>query len=458
MIPRMRSVAATFSSIQLWTTIVVLILAPLVFGSVDLFWVAVWTILLSISTLCGVGVRMQTGQSRIFYAFLGLCGVYGIVSIIQVVPLGLDQLNDPSWRRADELLGLGVLPRISSRAEIPPLAAGHFLLFVTSFISGFCIGTSRRNSDKVIWFAQYSILLYAAYGVAALILTPNMVLWAPKLAYHGSLTGTFINHNTAATFFGIGAILWFCFALSSLQSFRFSSIRLVLLTQSNEPLAFKIIARSAGALACFFALLLTGSRGGLVCSCLGLLVAIILMIANRQKPKFWHILVSGGVALAVALALLSRMGRIGSEGLFDEGRFTVYGFCLQAIRQRPLLGAGVGTFGDLFPSLRPSDFYSWGVWDYAHSTILEIAVEMGIPVAAMVVIAALASLVVLARGVVKSEGRSRRSLAAITGIAVLSYLHSMIDFSMQIPGYLIVFSILLGCGLSRATSTEIGAV
>jgi O-antigen ligase len=285
-----------------------------------------------------------------------------------------------------------------------------------------------------------------------------MVLWAPKLAYHGSLTGTFINHNTAATFFGIGAILWFCFALSSLQSFRFSSIRLVLLTQSNEPLAFKIIARSAGALACFFALLLTGSRGGLVCSCLGLLVAIILMIANRQKPKFWHILVSGGVALAVAIALLSRMGRIGSEGLFDEGRFTVYGFCLQAIRQRPLLGAGVGTFGDLFPSLRPSDFYSWGVWDYAHSTILEIAVEMGIPVAAMVVIAALASLVVLARGVVKSEGRSRRSLAAITGIAVLSYLHSMIDFSMQIPGYLIVFSILLGCGLSRATSTEIGAV
>jgi hypothetical protein len=128
-------VASTFSSIQLWTTVVVLILAPLVFGSVDLFWVAVWTILLSISTLCGVGVRMQTGLSCIFYAFLGLCGVYGIVSIIQVVPLGLDQLNDPSWQLADELLGLGVLPRISSRAEIPPLAAGHFLLFVTSLVS-----------------------------------------------------------------------------------------------------------------------------------------------------------------------------------------------------------------------------------------------------------------------------------------------------------------------------------
>jgi hypothetical protein len=79
---------------------------------------------------------------------------------------------------------------------------------------------------------------------------------------------------------------------------------------------------------------------------------------------------------------------------------------------------------------------------------------MGIPVAAMVVIAALASVIVLTRGVVKSKGRSRRSLAAITGIAVLGYLHSMIDFSLQIPGYLILFSILLGCGLARATATH----
>jgi hypothetical protein len=77
---------------------------------------------------------------------------------------------------------------------------------------------------------------------------------------------------------------------------------------------------------------------------------------------------------------------------------------------------------------------------------------MGIPVAAMVVIAALASLFILARAAVKSEGRSRRSLAAITGIAVLSYLHSMIDFSLQIPGYLVLFGVLLGCGLARASA------
>ena len=442
-----------FSSIQLWTTIVVLILAPLFFGSVDLFWIAVWTILLSVSVLCGFAAPMAIGQSRILLGFLALCGIYVLVAIIQITPHLIDQLNDPSWRRVNDLLGLDALPRISSRAEMPLLAVGHFLLFATAFISGFLIGTSPRNSDRLIRFGQYSILIFAIYGVAALILTPNMVLWAPKAAYHGSLTATFINHNTAATFLGAGAILWFCSAFSSLQqSFRFSSIRLLLLNRANEHLAFRLLGRSGGALTCFFALLLTGSRGGLICSCLGLLVAIILMLVDRQKPRYWHVMLWGTVALAVTIALLSRMGRIGSQGLFDDARWSVYGFCVEAIRQRPLLGAGLGTFEDLFPSLRADNFYSWGVWDYAHSTILEIAVEMGIPVAAMVVIAALASLFILARAAVKSEGRSRRSLAAITGIAVLSYLHSMIDFSLQIPGYLVLFGVLLGCGLARASA------
>ena len=41
---------------------------------------------------------------------------------------------------------------------------------------------------------------------------------------------------------------------------------------------------------------------------------------------------------------------------------------------------------NLFPSLRADNFSSGGVWDYAHSTILEIAVEMGIPVAVMIVL------------------------------------------------------------------------
>jgi O-antigen ligase len=118
------------------------------------------------------------------------------------------------------------------------------------------------------------------------------------------------------------------------------------------------------------------------------------------------------------------------------------------------LGAGAGTFADIFPSLRTTTFHDGGVWTFAHSTILEIAVEMGLPIAAMVAVGAIASIVILAIAAIRSRDRSRSSLSAVAGVAVLSYVHSTIDFSLQIPGYLILFGILLGCGLSQATSDE----
>jgi O-antigen ligase len=445
----------TLRSIQFWLTVTALGLSPLFFGSVDQVWVAIWTTLLSAAVLCGVAEPpVGTAQARLLLALLALCCAYALVAIIQVVPHAIDQLNDPVWQRAKDLLGLDLLPRISGRAELSPVSIGHFLLFVTSLLSGFFVGTSRRDADRLVWFARQAILLYAIYGLIALTLTPNMLLWAPKTAYLGNLTATFVNHNTAATFIGSGAILWFCSACLSLQSLRFSSIRLLLLIPSNEQVVFKVILRASAGFICFFALLLTGSRGGLIGSCMGLLAAIGLMIAGRLKPRFWYALGSGAVALIVMLAWLSETGRIASHGLFDDARWSVYSACIEAIRQRPLLGSGAGTFADLFPSLRGDDISGWGVWDFAHSTILEIAVEMGLPIAAMVVIAAIASLVVLAKAAVTSKDQSRSSLAAITGIAVLSYLHSLIDFSLQIPGCLIPFGILFGCGLARATSAD----
>jgi O-antigen ligase len=193
----------------------------------------------------------------------------------------------------------------------------------------------------------------------------------------------------------------------------------------------------------------------LICACLGLLAAIGLMIAGRLRPNFWYALGAGTVALVVMIAWLSETGRIGSEGLFDQARWSVYEACIEAIGQRPWLGAGAGTFADLLPSLRSAELSGWGVWDFAHSTILEIAVEMGLPLAGMIVIAAMASLIILGRAALRSKDESRSQLSAITGIAVLSYLHSAVDFSLQIPGYLIPFGILLGCGLTRASAEPV---
>jgi len=444
----------TLRSVQLWTTIAALVLAPLFFGSVDLFWVVVWTILLSFGVLCGAAApAMQRAQGGLLLGFAVLCGTYALAAAIQVIPHAIEPLNDPIWLRANESFGLDTLPRISSRAAIPSLAIGHFLLFAASFVSGFLVGTSRRSSEKLIRFAPYSILAYASYGVAALLIAPDTLLWTTKVAYRGYLTATFVNHNTAATYVGMGMILWFCLAASSGQSMRFSDLRILLMSRSNEEMALKVILRSAAAVVCAIALLLTGSRAGLLCSSMGLVVALTLMVANKWKLPRLYIVAFALVASAVTIVWVSRLGRLASQGLVDENRLSVYHSSLQAIWQRPLLGSGAGTFPDMFPVFRSGDLWSWGVWDYAHSTILEIAFEMGIPVAATVAIGAAFSVVILIKAAINASDRTdRRTLSAIAGIATLAYLHSTVDFSLQIPGFFVVFAILLGCGLAMAVA------
>jgi len=85
----------------------------------------------------------------------------------------------------------------------------------------------------------------------------------------------------------------------------------------------------------------------------------------------------GAAALAVTVVLLSRMGRIGSQGLFDDGRWSVYGFCVEAIRQRPLLEPDLAPLRICFLRCGPTVFTVGVCGTIAHSTILEIAVEMG---------------------------------------------------------------------------------
>jgi O-antigen ligase len=440
--------------VQLWATASALALAPLFFGSVDQFWISVWIVVLAITTILGLAVPLNLVQARIVWAFLSVCLIYAVVAVIQVLPQGFAGLDDSIWRRANDALGTQVEPRISSTAEIPPLAIGHFLLTVTAFLSGLFAGTSRRGVSRIVWVARTAILVYALYGLAALAITPNLLLWAPKVAYRGSLTGTFVNKNTAAAFFGCGAILWSCWTYSALQAIEKSSLRALLLNSLNERVAISLILRASAALTCLFALVLTNSRGGLIASSIGLLVALGVVEIKRFKQRIGYAIALGIGALIALAVWLTQMGRIASEGIIDDGRWHVYGIAAEAIGRRPWLGAGAGSFEMLFPSLRTADLSNWGVWDYAHSTILEIAFEMGLPVAGLVALAALASIFILVRRALKADQRHRASLAAIVGIAVMTYLHSLIDFSLQIPGYAIPFGILIGCGLADATADD----
>jgi O-antigen ligase len=118
-----------------------------------------------------------------------------------------------------------------------------------------------------------------------------------------------------------------------------------------------------------------------------------------------------------------------------------------AVKDRPWLGTGLGSFADVFPAFRSPDAQIRGIFDRAHNTPLEIAVEMGIPFAAVVLVGwALLTLVIMRAALAPAS----RSLVSVAGAALLFFasLHSLIDYPLQIPGYALFFYLLVGlsCG------------
>ena len=121
------------------------------------------------------------------------------------------------------------------------------------------------------------------------------------------------------------------------------------------------------------------------------------------------------------------------------------------IADHPWFGTGQGTFTYAFPAYRSVNVPVWGVFDMAHSTLLQLAAEMGVPVAAAVVFGWLVVFGVLLLGTLNRR-RDRLVPVAALAVAILAVLHSMIDFSLQIPGYSIVALALIGAGLGTASS------
>jgi hypothetical protein len=98
----------------------------------------------------------------------------------------------------------------------------------------------------------------------------------------------------------------------------------------------------------------------------------------------------------------------------------------------------------------------WGVWDMAHSTPLELAAEMGVPFASLMGVVWVAALVTLCAGL-RTRRRNETAPLAALAVCLLALLHSLVDFSLQIPGYSIVVFSLLGVGLSQALLGMSGA-
>ncbi len=436
--------------------LLVLCLAPLPFGSVEIFWIATGCILLAISLALDPLPRPGVSLGPVFAALAAAAGL-GLLVWLQTRSPPLVGQADPVWELARNALGSSLEGRVSPSVSGPWLAIGASLLFILAFIRGYGLGAERRQARLLLIALGSAGIAVALYGMASLALWPDRLLGRDKTAYLGSLTGTFVNRNTAATFLGSCSLIWLTLGLTVFRDgFGHVADRGALGKLLLSPPRPLLICLGASAI-CLAGTALTGSRAGLLLTVL--MGCLVLMLHGATRPISRRARLAAPVFALAGGALLFEMigGQVGQRlargGLTDEARLEVYRAGSELIAARPWLGWGLGSFELVFPEARPAALGSFGIWDRAHNTLLEIAIELGAPAALAVLALWLAALFILARACrpIGSLGAPTVPLAALA-VLLLGGLHALVDFSLQIPGYAVLYAAVIGAGIAQALS------
>lgn len=345
---------------------------------------------------------------------------------------------------------LAVEPRGTLSAD--PIEGHHTVLKIVMYLALFWIavraGVKSARAEWMVKAIGVYIAALSVYGLLAYANGNNPILGEKTAA----LSASFVNRNSFATYAVFGVLINLAVLIRMLAG-RSGEVGERALRRFLE--AFLWDGGWLFALAfliCATALVASQSRGGALALAAGLAVMLAANHARTKEgsqPTF--ILVAIGLTFVVATSatgLLSRLIATSDE----EMRFIIYGYIVEAIGQRPWVGHGLGSFEDAFRQFVPFDAAS-GEWDKAHNTYLELVFELGIPAATLMFVALLLVCAQILRGYFRRRQNSEVVLIGI-GCLVAAGVHSIFDFSLQIPAIAAAFSFILGLSWIQSFSTR----
>jgi O-antigen ligase len=439
---------------MLFTTVA---LAPLLFGSTDPSSGALWCVVLGIGLIAASPQNFCKSRA----IFLGLVAIiiaaYGIVLHEQLAAHPWFATPNPLWHQSSQVLGTPLQGSASIARNQPFFALGPPLAALLALVCSFVVCADQDRAHQLLKVIAWSGVGYAVFGIGSYWIDPTHILWREKEAYSTALTSTFVNRNTAAVYFGSSSVVWLLLLAQRLRrllsrneiNFRTLLGRILSGTETKIATTFSML------LICLAAMFMTGSRAGIVLSLIVLFIAFVAFFRRDFSTKGNKLaaFATGAGAIAILLQFMGAgvSGRFDAQGLADEGRIETYRGTLRMIADRPWFGSGLGTFAWSYPAYRSDHVSMWGVWDRAHNTLLELGAELGVPLAGLVALGWVVILLALARSALGRRRPAALPIAAFS-IAILAVSHSLIDFSLQVPGYSIVVFALVGAGVTVALS------
>jgi O-antigen ligase len=351
-------------------------------------------------------VRRRQLEIRWNWLYLPLVGL-GAIAIVQCV------------------FGLSVYPYLT-KIELLKWASYSLLFFLTS--ESF---QTENHLRQLVWFLLSLGFVVSLFGIIQHFTFNGKLYWFVSLPPGAGPFGPFVDGDHFAGFVELIAPLGL--ALLLFRSWRREQVTLLLL--------FTIVPIGA--------LILSASRGGIIC--LTLEFALLIFLSRRHRIGRRQLLGAAAVVLVAGNFIvwlgvskaIERFEQLTHEGISGELRVSIYQDTWRIILDHPWVGTGLGTLGTVYP--RYASFYNGLTVDHAHNDYLELLAETGI-VGGLFGLSFFAFLCWRGLSVLKSQRNPvvRATIAgSLTACAGL-LLHSLVDFNLHIPSNSLIF-LLLSC-------------
>jgi O-antigen ligase len=253
---------------------------------------------------------------------------------------------------------------------------------------------------------------------------------------------SFLNPNHLAAFLNIGLLLS---VTAAEEAFRLARRRLAAVWSVVAAIHLMSIA-------------LLSSRGAFMGLTAALLTLALLRLWSWRRARLRSVTVALAAVLAIGCTMLS-LWSARSGDPYRHHRLRIWKAAAGMLMDHPFQGIGPGMFGYVSPRYNfPNDsgpLRFERTFGGAHSGVLTLAVEDGIPAAGVLLAAAVMTIVALLRA--SRQGAGAASLGI--GLAVLALLvQGLVEDLQERPALVLVPALLLGAGLGalRRGRTESG--
>jgi len=327
-------------------------------------------------------------------------------------------------------IGVGAAQLAFRLTAYPFLTRVELLKLATYFIIFFLAAQAFRERVHLVNLAWF--LVFFGFGVSLLgiiqhFTSEGKIYWIREPVFGGDIFGPYVNRNHFGGF--VELVLPVGLALLVFRGVR----------RDVFPLTALLTIVPVGAL------ILSGSRGGIVSLAfeLGVLMLLAKLRRGLEGPRVAALAIVGLAAIALIVWLgtgkvLERFATMATRDLSLARRASMFRGAFHVFLDHPIRGAGLGTLVAVYPQYETA--YDGRVVDHAHNDYVEALAETGLLGGICGAMFLWVLFREMRRKFAAEQGHFSRGLHA-AGIMAVSglLLHSLVDFNLHIPSNALLF-------------------